>query len=140
LRCSDELCTGNHDDRKYATLCPATKRRKSLSSRKYYAANKEAMRDKAQGYRTTANYMLAQLRYGASRITEGDWMRELTELEMAKKEALDTVKGLIRMRHRQAANREINEALPRIELEIERAFQAGKAYTLDPRKVLSGGE
>ena len=61
--CSHPDCTGNHNDRKFATLCPRTKEAKRQQARDWERGNPWY----SAKYRTTAAYMVAQAKHDAHR-------------------------------------------------------------------------
>ena len=65
--CSDPSCTGNHNDRKYATLCPRTKQNKRRHTLADYYRHVEKRLAYSASYRTTAAYMVAQVKHDAHR-------------------------------------------------------------------------
>lgn len=65
-------------------------------------------------------------------------MRQLSPIEREKAKLLKLARTIIRARHAAAADDELNEVLPRLEIEIDKAIQAGKVYELDVRSVLEG--
>lgn len=77
MRCDHPDCTGSHDDRKYATLCPRTKENKRKQGARSYRNTRENHLNRMARYRTTSNYMLSQVRYEATR--RGGRTRATTE-------------------------------------------------------------
>ena len=68
-------------------------------------------------------------------------MRQLSELEMDKAEALKDARVLIRRKYARMADRELNDRLPELERLIDKAIQSGKALTdKDLRRAIEGGE
>ena len=67
MTCSDPACTGDHNDRHFATLCPRTREAKRLRALRWYHENPEKASVRAARYRTTAAYMLSQARHDAHR-------------------------------------------------------------------------
>ena len=67
MNCPDPRCTGNHNDRKYATLCPRTKENKRRQAREDWIRHNAKRNETAAVYRTTAAYMLGQVRHDAHR-------------------------------------------------------------------------
>ena len=68
-------------------------------------------------------------------------MRQLSPIEREKAKYLKWARTLIRAKHAAAADDELNEVLPELELRIDRAIQTGR--TLDMSKELEallGGE
>ncbi len=61
--CEHPACTGNHNDRKYDTLCPRSRADKNATHRRDYWENHQRHLDRMAQYRTTAASMLAQARY-----------------------------------------------------------------------------
>jgi hypothetical protein len=67
LRCDHPQCTGSHNDRDYATLCPRSRENKRTSQSRSYVKHREARLEALAKRKTTAAYMLSQMRYEASR-------------------------------------------------------------------------
>ena len=67
MKCGDDRCTGSHDDRKWATLCPRTREAKRRRSNEWSKDNPEKEQERHARYRTTANYFLAAARNEAHR-------------------------------------------------------------------------
>ncbi len=68
-------------------------------------------------------------------------MRQLSPIEREKAKLLKLARTLIRAKHSAAADDELNEVLPQLELKIDKAIQSGKGG--DFRKELEallGGE
>ena len=65
-------------------------------------------------------------------------MRQLSPIEREKATLLKLARILIRAKHSAAADDELNEKLPKLELAIDAAIQSGKVYELDVRSVLEG--
>ena len=65
-------------------------------------------------------------------------MRQLSPIEREKAKLLKLARTLIRAKHSAAADDELNEKLPLLELQIDKAIQSGKVYELDVRSVLEG--
>ena len=65
-------------------------------------------------------------------------MRKLSPIEREKAKLLKLARTLIRAKHSAAADDELNEELPKLELQIDAAIQSGKVYELDVRSVLEG--
>ena len=65
-------------------------------------------------------------------------MRQLSPIEREKAKLLKLARTLIRAKHSAAADDELNEKLPLLELQIDKAIQSGKVYELDIRSVLEG--
>ena len=63
-------------------------------------------------------------------------MRQLSPIEREKAKLLKLARTIIGAKHAAARDDELNEVLPRLELEIDAAIQAGKVYELDVRSVL----
>jgi hypothetical protein len=61
-------------------------------------------------------------------------MRRKTQKEMAIQEAKKVARTALRLKYSILAEREINEALPDIEAEINQAFAEGRAYEFRPAK------
>jgi hypothetical protein len=76
MRCPDERCTGNHNDRRYYDLCPRTKEDKRQQNKRERAKNRDHYREYEMVRRGTAKNMLAKARYDASR--RGGRNREAT--------------------------------------------------------------
>jgi hypothetical protein len=53
-----------------------------------------------------------------------------SELEMEKAKALKTARALIRLKHSLAADEELNDTLPDLALEFDKALQQGELLTL----------
>ena len=71
-------------------------------------------------------------------LTEGGLVRQLSPIEREKAKLLKLARTLIRAKHSAAADDELNEKLPKLELAIDAAIQSGKVYELDVRSVLEG--
>ena len=69
-------------------------------------------------------------------LTEGGDVRQLSPIEREKAKLLKLARTLIRAKHSAAADDELNEKLPLLELQIDKAIQSGKVYELDVRSVL----
>ena len=68
-------------------------------------------------------------------------MRQLSDLEMDKAEALKDARTLIRRKYARMADRELNTRLPELEKLIDRAIQSGKSLSdKELRRALEGGE
>ena len=67
MKCGDERCTGSHDDRKWATLCPRTREAKLARSLKWSRDNPDKEAERHARYRTTSAYFLAAARNEAHR-------------------------------------------------------------------------
>lgn len=57
-------------------------------------------------------------------------MRSKDNLEQFKANALKTARTAIRLKHSLKADIEINDRLPTLEAQIERAFEQGQAFEL----------
>ena len=55
---------------------------------------------------------------------------------MAIAEALKTARMIIRAKHARAADRELNEVLPKLEAEMIKRLNAGKPYRPDVKALL----
>ena len=71
-------------------------------------------------------------------LTEGGDVRQLSPIEREKAKLLKLARTLIRAKHSAEADDELNEKLPKLELQIDAAIQSGKVYELDVRSVLEG--
>lgn len=68
-------------------------------------------------------------------------MRQLSDLEMDKAEALKDARTWIRRKYARLADRELNERLPEIERLIDSYIQKGKPLSdKELRRALEGGE
>lgn len=65
-------------------------------------------------------------------------MRQLSPIEREKAKLLKLARTLITAKYAAARDDELNEKLPALELEIDKAIQSGKVYELDVRSVLEG--
>lgn len=65
-------------------------------------------------------------------------MRQLSPIEREKAKLLKLARILITAKYAAARDDELNERLPALELEIDKAIQSGKVYELDVRSVLEG--
>ena len=65
-------------------------------------------------------------------------MRQLSPIEREKAKLLKLARTLIRAKHSAAADDELNDKLPILELAIDKAIQSGRVYELDVRSVLEG--
>jgi len=57
-------------------------------------------------------------------------MQKKTEIELQRAEIADTVRTLVRMKYRQAANREINNRIFDVLLEFDKGIQDGELLEL----------
>ena len=67
-------------------------------------------------------------------------MRQLSPIERDKARILKRARTMIRLKHAEAADDELNEVLPRLEMEIDRAIQSGKGISQKQLEALLGGE
>ena len=68
-------------------------------------------------------------------------MRQLSDLEMDKAEALKDARVYIRRKYARMADRELNARLPELERLIDKHIQSGRALTdKELRKAIEGGE
>ena len=64
-------------------------------------------------------------------------MEKKTDIQMARAERAEIIRTLTRLKHRLAANREINEILPDSLSEFDKAVQEGNLKLLDISEVLN---
>lgn len=62
-------------------------------------------------------------------------MKTLTELELEKAAMLKAVRTAVRLKHALAADRELNEVLPKIENAINLAIASGEPFELTVGKL-----
>ena len=68
-------------------------------------------------------------------------MRKLSPIEREKAKLLKLARTLIGAKHAAARDDELNEKLPALELEIDKAIQSGKSFDMGKRlEALLGGE
>ena len=67
MTCDHPECTGCHDDRQYDRLCPRSKANKNRAAREDYYRHIDKRQASAAVKRTTAAYMLSQIKYEATR-------------------------------------------------------------------------
>lgn len=60
-----------------------------------------------------------------------------TELELRKSQLLKAVRVMVRLKHSMAADEELNELLPRIEAQFEKAINSGKPFELAVHELLA---
>jgi len=63
-------------------------------------------------------------------------MRQYGEIEQQKRALLKAARSAIRLKHSLAADEEINQRLPEIERDIDRAIQQGQVFELDVQSIL----
>jgi len=59
-------------------------------------------------------------------------MIQKTRTELEKAKILKAVRSAIRLKHALGADEELNEVLPRVEAEVDRAIAEGKLLELNP--------
>ena len=64
-------------------------------------------------------------------------MRRKDKTEQARAELLKSVRTAIRLKHALAADRELNEVLPKAEALFEARVAEGLSYQLDPKTFLA---
>jgi hypothetical protein len=68
-------------------------------------------------------------------------MRQRSDIEQEKFELLSAARGMVRLRHRIEADRELNRVLPELERKIDSAIQSGKSFDMRKQlEALLGGE
>ena len=73
-------------------------------------------------------------------LTEGGDVRQLSPIEREKARILKRARAFIRLKHAEAADDELNEVLPRLEMEIDKAIQSGREVTQKQLEAFLGGE
>jgi hypothetical protein len=68
-------------------------------------------------------------------------MRQLSPIEREKAKLLKLARTLIRAKHAAAADDELNQVLPELEIAIDTAIQSGKSFDMGKKlEALLGGE
>lgn len=63
-------------------------------------------------------------------------MRSKTEVELKRAAVLKAVRTAVRLRHSLAADEELNEVLPEVEVAFDAAVKSGQVFELDPADFL----
>ena len=64
-------------------------------------------------------------------------MPKLDEVDMARKELIDLARTVIRLKHRSAANRELNDVEPVLLAEFNKRVARGQSFQPSPKDILA---